>query len=84
MWFPRPGEGVGGVADEAPPLKQVMLFDIDADPQERNEISHKRPEIVNFLLKRLQQLQEGAQPVTFPPDDPRCDPQATGAWGPWQ
>ncbi|KAB5548966.1 hypothetical protein PHYPO_G00061760 [Pangasianodon hypophthalmus] len=84
IWFPRPGEMEGGVSDEAPPLKQVMLFDIDTDPQERKEISHQHPEIVDFLLKRLEQLQEGAKPVNFPPDDPRCDPQQTGAWGPWQ
>ncbi|XP_060790862.1 arylsulfatase B-like [Neoarius graeffei] len=84
LWFPHPGEMVGGVSDEAPPLKQVMLFDIDADPQERNEISHQHPKIVDFLLKRLEQLQEGAQPINYPPDDPRCDPQHTGAWGPWQ
>lgn len=84
MWFPHPGEMVDGVSDETPPLKQVMLFDIDTDPQERKEISHQHPEIVKSLLKRLEQLQEGAQPINFPPDDPRCDPQRTGAWGPWQ
>ncbi|KAI5096533.1 arylsulfatase B, partial [Silurus meridionalis] len=83
VWFPRPGETVGGVSDEVPPLKKVMLFDIDTDPQERNEISHQHPEIVDFLLKRLKSLQEGAKPINFPPDDPRCDPQKAGAWGPW-
>ncbi|TSL04224.1 Arylsulfatase B [Bagarius yarrelli] len=84
VWFPHPGETVDEVTDEVLPLKKLMLFDIDADPEERNEISHQHPEIVNFLLKRLDQLQKGAMPINYPPDDPRCDPQHTGAWGPWQ
>lgn len=65
-------------------LNQVMLFNVEKDPEERVEISHQHPEIVNFLLRRLQYYQKEAQPITFPPDDPRCDPGPSGAWGPWQ
>lgn len=65
-------------------LKPVMLFNVEKDPEERVEISHQHPEIVNFLLRRLQYYQKEARPITFPPDDPRCDPGPSGAWGPWQ
>ncbi|XP_062867297.1 arylsulfatase B [Trichomycterus rosablanca] len=85
VWFPRPGETIGGASPVAPPpLKQVMLFNIDEDPEERQEVSHQHPDVVNFLLQRLEKLQQGAEPINFPPDDPRCDPKYTGAWGPWE
>lgn len=81
LWIAPPG----GRPVKAPePLKQVMLFNIEEDPEERVEVSHQRPEVVAFLLRRLQLYQNQAKPIIFPPDDPRCDPEATGAWGPWE
>ncbi|XP_028318527.1 arylsulfatase B [Gouania willdenowi] len=85
-WFPRPGlnsssEGPGAV--EAEPLKPVMLFDVEKDPEERKEVSAQFPAVVDYLLSRLQQHQKSALPVHYPDDDPRCDPGPTGAWGPW-
>lgn len=65
------------------PLKSIMLFDIEKDPEERNELSTQFPTVVEYLLGRLQQYQKGAVPINFPSDDPRCDPGPTGAWGPW-
>ena len=66
------------------PLKQVMLFDIEQDPEEKHEVSAQHPEVVHFLLRRLDHYQREALPVTFPPEDPRCDPERLGgAWGPW-
>ncbi|XP_073680740.1 arylsulfatase B-like [Garra rufa] len=81
LWFAPPG---GRPLEPSEPLKQVMLFDIEKDPQEREELSHRRPEMVSFLLRRLQQYQKQAEPVVFPDDDLRCDPKTTGAWGPWE
>ncbi|XP_056586891.1 arylsulfatase B-like [Triplophysa dalaica] len=81
LWFAPPGGGQMNVSEQ---LNQVMLFNVEKDPEERVEISHQHPEIVNFLLRRLQYYQKEAQPITFPPDDPRCDPGPSGAWGPWQ
>ncbi|XP_022532063.2 arylsulfatase B [Astyanax mexicanus] len=84
LWFPPPGVAGGkGVSVTPEPLKQVMLFNIELDPEERNEISAHHPETVNFLLRRLEHYQEQAVPITFPLDDPGCDPERTGAWGPW-
>lgn len=81
LWFAPPGGRPLGASE---PLKQVMLFDVEKDPEERVEVSHQRPEVVSFLLRRLQQYQKQAVPIIFPPDDPRCDPRPSGAWGPWE
>ncbi|KTG47075.1 hypothetical protein cypCar_00030664 [Cyprinus carpio] len=81
LWFAPPG---GRPLEASEPLKQVMLFDIEKDPEEREEVSHQRPEVVSFLLRRLQQYQKQAVPIVYPPDDPHCDPETTGAWGPWE
>lgn len=81
LWFAPPG---GRPLEASEPLKQVMLFDIEKDPEEREEVSHQRPEVVSFLLRRLQQYQKQAVPIIYPPDDPHCDPETTGAWGPWE
>ncbi|XP_040928962.1 arylsulfatase B isoform X2 [Betta splendens] len=84
IWFPPPGSSG---SETSPPgldrLKPVMLFDVEQDPEERNEVSAQFPEVVDYLLKRLQHYQESASPINFPDDDPRCDPGPTGAWGPW-
>lgn len=66
------------------PLKPVMLFDIEKDPEERNEVSDKFPAVVDSLLDRLNQHQRSAVPINFPDSDPKCDPGPSGAWGPWE
>ncbi|XP_041816653.1 arylsulfatase B-like [Chelmon rostratus] len=83
-WFPRPGN-VSSVSkpSQVNPLKPVMLFDIEKDPEERNEVSAQYPTVVEYLLSRLYHHQKTAEPVNFPADDPRCDPGLSGAWGPW-
>lgn len=82
VWFPRPGHNSSEFSDEDP-LKSVMLFDIEKDPEERNEVSAQFPAVVEYLLTRLSHHQKSALPITFPDEDPRCDPDPTGAWGPW-
>ncbi|KAK0140889.1 Arylsulfatase B [Merluccius polli] len=80
VWFPRPG---GPNTTRTGSLKSVMLFDVDRDPEERSEVSDHFPSVVEFLLSRLNHYQKSALPIVFPPNDPRCDPGPTGAWGPW-
>ncbi|KAI3362103.1 hypothetical protein L3Q82_012429 [Scortum barcoo] len=84
IWFPRPGQNSSEWsrfrADEP---KSVKLFDIEKDPEERNEVSALFPAVVDYLLSRLHQYQNSAAPINFPNDDPKCDPGPTGAWGPW-
>lgn len=84
IWFPRPdSNSCTSSFPEVGPLKPVMLFDIEEDPEERNEVSAKFPAVVDFLLSRLNIYQKTALPVNFPSDDPKCDPGPDGAWGPW-
>ncbi|KAF7646811.1 hypothetical protein LDENG_00182100, partial [Lucifuga dentata] len=84
VWFPRPGENENSsITSEMDLLKPVMLFDVEKDPEERNEVSDRFPKVVDYLLGRLQYYQSTALPINFPPDDPKCDPGPTGAWGPW-
>ncbi|CAN9504353.1 unnamed protein product [Ophioblennius macclurei] len=84
-WFPRPGDNSSSSSPSSPagPLKPVMLFDVERDPEERNEVSAKYPSVVDYLLSRLHHYQSGASPVHYPDDDPKCDPGPDGAWGPW-
>lgn len=82
IWFPQP-DGNKSSTLEREPLKPVMLFDIDKDPEERNELSAKFPAVVEYLLSRLNAYGKQALPIHFPDDDPKCDPGPGGAWGPW-
>lgn len=82
IWFPQPN-GNNSSTFEMGPLKPVMLFDIEKDPEERNELSAKFPKVVDYLLSRLNAYQKQALPIHFPDDDPKCDPGPGGAWGPW-
>ncbi|KAM4527808.1 arylsulfatase B isoform 1-T1 [Odontesthes bonariensis] len=84
VWFPRPGHNSSeSGSSTVDPLKPVMLFDVQKDPEERHDVSAKFPNVVEYLLNRLQHHQKRALPINFPDDDPRCDPGPTGAWGPW-
>lgn len=64
-------------------LKPVQLFNIESDPEERHEVSQHHPEVVHFLLDRLQYYANAAKPINYPDDDPKCDPGPGGTWGPW-
>lgn len=64
--------------------KDVWLFNITADPYERQDLSQQRPDVVLQLLGRLAFYNQTAVPVYFPPDDPQADPDRhQGAWVPW-
>ncbi|CAG5896344.1 unnamed protein product [Menidia menidia] len=68
----------------APAPKNIWLFNISADPFERQDLANRRPDVVQLLLARLSHYNRTAVPVYFPPDDPRADPNRHGgAWGPW-
>ncbi|XP_041658370.1 arylsulfatase I-like [Cheilinus undulatus] len=64
--------------------KNVWLFNITADPCERQDMADQRPDVVQQLLARLVYYNQTAVPVYFPPDDPRANPDLhEGAWAPW-
>ncbi|XP_068590886.1 arylsulfatase I-like [Cebidichthys violaceus] len=65
-------------------LKNVWLFNITADPCERQDLADQRPDVVQRLMARLAYYNQTAVPVYFPPDDPLADPSLhRGAWVPW-
>lgn len=64
--------------------KNIWLFNITADPYERQDLADQRPDVVQQLLARLAYYNQTAVPVYFPPDDPRANPSRhSGAWAPW-
>lgn len=66
------------------PGKNVWLFNISADPFERQDLAEQRPDVVRRLLARIAHYNQTAVPVFFPPEDPGADPRNHGgAWVPW-
>lgn len=67
-----------------PSAKNVWLFNITADPQERHDLSDSKPEVVKMMLERLKYYQSTAVPARFPKPDPNSNPaKHGGVWGPW-
>uniref|UniRef100_A0AAV2JTJ7 Fibronectin type-III domain-containing protein n=1 Tax=Knipowitschia caucasica TaxID=637954 RepID=A0AAV2JTJ7_KNICA len=70
---------------KSPEYRGVWLFNVSADPYERWDVSERRPDVVETLLRRLVHYNSSAVPVRFPPDDSRADPRRRrGAWEPWE
>ncbi|XP_048874614.1 arylsulfatase B [Brienomyrus brachyistius] len=83
-WFPPPQLSNSSESSRMDAsLKPVQLFNIESDPEERHEVSQHHPEVVHFLLDRLEYYAKAAKPINYPDDDPKCDPGPSGAWGPW-
>ncbi len=65
--------------------KNLWLFDVEKDPQERKDVSAVYPDVVNMMLYKLAQYNATAVPAVFPPQDPRSNPELHGGvWGPWE
>ncbi|XP_027697801.1 arylsulfatase I [Vombatus ursinus] len=64
--------------------QSVWLFNISADPYEREDLAAQRPDVVRSLLARLAYYNRTAIPVRYPAENPRAHPDFNGgAWGPW-
>ncbi|KAL5011997.1 hypothetical protein ScPMuIL_010548 [Solemya velum] len=84
-WIPPPSDEVMEVIEiPTKKTKNVWLFNIDLDPNEKMGVSHDYPHVVKALLTRLAQLNATAVPARYPKGDPRSNPALRGGfWGPW-
>ncbi|XP_035687988.1 arylsulfatase B-like [Branchiostoma floridae] len=65
-------------------FKDLWLFNIRRDPQERRDLSEECPEIVQKLLERLSEYNKTAVPPYWPDPDQRSNPALHGdVIGPW-
>lgn len=63
----------------------VWLFDVVADPYERNNLAAQHPDIVATLMAKLQAINATAVPQAHSPNDPASDPSHFGGvWTPWR
>jgi len=84
-WIPAPEVNT---TDRSPPNsdtgKNLFLFNITNDPEEREEISRQHPNVVQDLLARIRMYNSTAVPGRFPKPDPLSNPQLHGGvWKPW-
>ncbi|KAK3800064.1 hypothetical protein RRG08_015032 [Elysia crispata] len=64
--------------------KNVWLFNILKDPNERDDLSEKEPERVRAMLDQLLAFNKTAVPPFVVKSDPRSNPALHGnVWGPW-
>ncbi|XP_063682046.1 arylsulfatase J-like [Bolinopsis microptera] len=62
----------------------IMLFDVEADPAEKNEVSEANPDIATTMLKRLNFYQNRTIPPRKLNKDPASHPALFGGvWTPW-
>ena len=65
--------------------KNIWLFNIKEDPNEKNDLSDEMPDKVMELLDRLGHYNTTAVPCRFPKPDPKADPKLHGGyWMPWE
>ena len=88
-WIPPPHVKQGVFYGENPysfkPVKNLWLFNITADPNEHNDLSASRPDIVKMMLDKLEAYQATAVPCRYPPEDKKANPKFHGGyWGPWE
>ncbi|XP_078377383.1 arylsulfatase B-like [Oculina patagonica] len=64
----------------------VALYNITADPTEREDLSEKLPDMVKTLQERVQYYMKGAVPPLNKPRDPKAFVKAIteGVWTPWE
>ena len=71
---------------ESPPSNpsQVWLFNITADPHERNDVSASFPDVVSKLKQRIEVYNSTHVEQLRPDFDPKSDPSNFGGvWTPW-
>lgn len=74
-----------GTIEEPPATPSLTwLFNMTADPFERNNLADSNPEIVSQLMKRIEVYNSTHVKQLSPPFDPAADPKNFGGvWTPW-
>ena len=64
---------------------KVALYNITADPNERQDLSRKLPDVVETLRERVRYYKKGEMPSGKKRPDPKAMKLAhkNGFWGPW-
>ncbi len=84
-WIPPLESNIVPIQPVTPEGKQIWLFNITADPDEKYDVSKKYPSVVQMMLGKLQDYYKTIVPVLWPDPDPNCDPaKRGGVWGPWE
>ncbi|XP_054769159.2 arylsulfatase B-like isoform X1 [Lytechinus pictus] len=84
-WIPPPESGLSPVVPIVPEGKCVWLFNIKDDPNEVQDRSDEEGVVLQFLLNRLYELQQGALPVNYPKPDARSNPALhNNTWDSWE
>ena len=85
-WVAPPEDtGNHSIPDPDPESKNIWLFDISKDPNEKTDLFERHRDIAVSMLNKLSEYQATAVPARYPPLDFRCDPKLhNDFWGPWQ
>ena len=63
----------------------IKLYNIESDPNEEDNVFEKFPDIVDYMIQRLQLHERGMIKCQLPKIDIRADPALhNGFWQPWQ
>ncbi|XP_072050869.1 arylsulfatase J-like isoform X2 [Amphiura filiformis] len=83
-WIPPLESGIVPIQPVMPEGKNIWLFNITADPDEKYDVAYKNPSVVKMMLAKLAEYYNTTVPVLWPDPDPNCDPaNHGGVWGPW-
>ena len=83
-WIPPPSDTLYFTPTVAETTQNLWLFNIENDPNEHNDLSASRQDVVLKLLDRLAFYNSTAVPVRYPPYDPKANPKYHGGvWLPW-
>ena len=84
-WYPPQESDLVPIEPVIPPGKNIWLFNITADPDEKFDLTDKYPSVVKMMLGKLDEYYQTIVPVIYPDPDPNCDPaKRGGVWGPWK
>ena len=84
-WYPPVESGLVPIEPIMPPGKNIWLFNITADPDEKFDLADKYPSVVQTMLQKLDEYYKTMVPVIYPVPDPKSDPEKHGGvWGPWE